>query len=105
MCNNEMARHLSAGLFGLMCSIDHIYKQEYADSEAMAIDICVRFGRRLQYLRKKKGMKQIDLAVHTGLARTHLSRLENGRKEPCLRTLEELATALDMKPWELIKGI
>lgn len=71
----------------------------------MAIDICIRFGRRLQLLRKKRGMKQIDLAVHTGLGRTHISRLENGRKEPCLRTLEVLAIALGVKPWELLKDI
>jgi len=71
----------------------------------MAIDICIRFGRRLQYLRKKRGMKQIDLAVHTGLARTHISRLENGRKEPCLRTLQDLAIALGVKLWELLKDI
>lgn len=71
----------------------------------MANDICVRFGRRLQHLRKKKGLNQIDLAVHTGLARTYISLLENGRKEPCLRTLEFLAIALEMKTWELIKGI
>jgi transcriptional regulator with XRE-family HTH domain len=71
----------------------------------MAIDICVRFGRRLQNLRRNRGLKQIDLAVHTGLERTHISRLENGRKEPCLRTIEELATALGVEPWELLKGI
>jgi transcriptional regulator with XRE-family HTH domain len=47
----------------------------------------------------------VDLAVHTGLARTYSSRLEHGKKEPCLGALEELATALEMKPWELIKGI
>ncbi len=89
----------------MMLSIDNISYREYGDSQGMAIDICVRFGRKLQHLRKKKGMKQIDLAVHTGLARTYISMLENGRKEPCLRALEELATALEMKPWELIKGI
>lgn len=71
----------------------------------MAIDICVRFGRRLQYLRKRKGFKQIDLAAHTELSREHISRLENGRKDPTLRTLEALADALDTKAADLIKGL
>jgi ribosome-binding protein aMBF1 (putative translation factor) len=96
---------VSLGLAFMMCSIDHTVREEYRDSEGMATDICVRFGRRLRNFREKKGLNQIDLSVHTGLARTHISRLENGRKEPCLRTLELLATALEMKPWELIKGI
>jgi transcriptional regulator with XRE-family HTH domain len=70
-----------------------------------ANDICVRFGRRLQQVRTKKGLKQIDLSEHTGIARTYLSRVENGKTEICLRRIEELATALDMKPWELMKGV
>lgn len=71
----------------------------------MANDIVVRFGRRVRNIREKKGLKQIDITAHTGMARTYISRVENGRTEICLRRLEELATALDMKPWELLKGI
>jgi transcriptional regulator with XRE-family HTH domain len=73
--------------------------------DGMANDICVRFGRRLQQVRTKKGLKQIDLSEHTGIARTYLSRVENGKTEICLRRIEELAMALDMKPWELMKGV
>jgi len=71
----------------------------------MANDICVRFGRRLKHVREKKGIKQIELSEHTGIARTYISKLENGRTEICLKRLEELAIALDMKPWELLKGV
>lgn len=71
----------------------------------MATDICVRFGRRLKQIREKKGLKQVELAEHTGIARTYISKVENGRTEICLRRIEELAIALDMKAWELVKGI
>jgi transcriptional regulator with XRE-family HTH domain len=71
----------------------------------MKTDISSRFGRNLKLLRTRKGIKQIDLAVHTGLARTYISNVENGRKEPCLITIELLATALDMQPWELLKDM
>jgi transcriptional regulator with XRE-family HTH domain len=71
----------------------------------MANDICVRFGRRLQRLRLKKGWKQIDLGVHTGLTREHISRIENGRKEAGLRTLELLAVALEVDLGEMLKRI
>lgn len=71
----------------------------------MATDIKVRFGRRLRQAREKKGLKQIDITAHTGMARTYISKVENGRTEICLKRLEQLADALDMKPWELLKGI
>jgi transcriptional regulator with XRE-family HTH domain len=71
----------------------------------MANDICVRFGRRLQNVRKKKGIKQVELSEHTGIAREYISNIENGRKEICLRRIEELAIGLGMKPWELLKGV
>lgn len=71
----------------------------------MANDIVVRFGRRVRQIREKKGLKQVDVAEYTGMARTYLSKVENGRTEICLRRLEELATALGLKTWELLKGV
>jgi len=50
-------------------------------------------------------MKQIDLAVHTGMARSYISKIENGHKEPCLRTLEVLALAFDMSLAQLFKSV
>lgn len=69
------------------------------------LDICVRFGRHLQRVRKKKNMKQIDLSVAADLTRSTISQIENGRQEVGLRTMEKLANGLDMKPWELLKGV
>jgi transcriptional regulator with XRE-family HTH domain len=54
-------------------------------------DICVRFGRRIKALRDRKGWTQSYMAVHTGIGRPFISNMENGKKEPCLRTLEILA--------------
>ncbi|HEV2960405.1 MAG TPA: helix-turn-helix transcriptional regulator [Candidatus Angelobacter sp.] len=71
----------------------------------MANDICVHFGRRLQRLRKQKGMKQIDLAVHAGMGRTYISKLENGKIEPGLRALKTLADSFEMTVSQLVKGI
>jgi len=71
----------------------------------MATDICVRFGRRLQRLRNKKGMKQIDLAVHTNMGRTYLSKVENGRIEPGLRALKKLSDNLGISMSVLLKGL
>jgi transcriptional regulator with XRE-family HTH domain len=62
----------------------------------MAIDICVRIGRRIRVLRTKRRWTQDMLAGHAGITREHLSELESGKKEIGARTLERIATALDM---------
>jgi transcriptional regulator with XRE-family HTH domain len=71
----------------------------------MATDICVRFGRRLQQIRRAKHINQIDLAVHTGVARTYISSIENGKQEICLRTIEILAQGLGVPVSYLFKGL
>ena len=51
---------------------------------------------RLRELRKQKGMTQADISERTGLLRVYLSRLENGRTTPSVKTLENLARAFDI---------
>jgi len=71
----------------------------------MASDICVRFGRRIRAIRRKRGWTQVYLAEHTGLGSVYISQLEHGRKEPGLRTIEILALGFDMTPSQLLRGI
>ena len=71
----------------------------------MASDICVRFGRRIREIRKKRGWTQVYLAQHTGLGSVYISQLENGKKEPGLRTIEILSLGFDMTPAQLFRGI
>jgi len=71
----------------------------------MATDICVRFGRRIRQLRKKRGWTQVYLAEHTGLGSVYISQLEHGKKEPGLRTVEILAISFGMTPSQLLTGI
>ena len=46
--------------------------------------------------RKKKSMTQKQLAERTGITQPDISRLENGRGNPSLRTLNNLARGLGM---------
>jgi transcriptional regulator with XRE-family HTH domain len=71
----------------------------------MATDICVRFGRRIRAIRRKRGWTQVYLAEHTGLGSVYISQLEHGKKEPGLRTIEILALGFDMTPSQLLRGI
>ena len=53
-------------------------------------------GERLRALREAKGLTQGDIEKRTGLARTHISRLENDHTIPNIETLEKLAHALEI---------
>lgn len=54
-------------------------------------DVCARVGNRIRQLRREREWSQVYLAVHTGMSKTFICNLENGQKEPCLRTIEILA--------------
>ena len=71
----------------------------------MATDICIRLGRKIRELRRERGWRQIDLAAHAELSKTHINELEAGKREIGLRALERLAEALDVKVSDLMKAI
>jgi len=71
----------------------------------MATDICVRLGRKIRELRRERGWRQIDLAAHAELSKTHINELEAGKREIGLRALERLAGALEVKISELMQSI
>lgn len=56
---------------------------------------------RLQELRLRAAMTQVDLAVRAGLTRTTISRLEMGDPNAYPSTIKKLARALKVKPHEL----
>jgi transcriptional regulator with XRE-family HTH domain len=70
----------------------------------MAMDICVRVGRRIRVLRTERGWTQAMLADHADLTREHLSELENGHKEIGIRALEKIARALDVSLPKFFEG-
>jgi len=68
----------------------------------MAIDICVRLGRRIRLLRSKRGWTQQQLVDMTGIGRVHVSELENGKREAGLKMLEKLASSFDITVSDLL---
>ncbi len=70
----------------------------------MATDICISLGKRVRALRLRRGWKQIDLAAHTNLGRVYISDLENGKKEPGLRTVEIIARSFDLTVSQLTRA-
>lgn len=70
-----------------------------------AENITVRFGRRLQALRKKKGWTQVEMAYRLGIDRSYISDMERGKKNVCLPTLEVMASAFDVTISQLLRGL
>jgi transcriptional regulator with XRE-family HTH domain len=61
----------------------------------------VDIGKRLRELREAKGLSQSDVEDRSGLARTHVSKVENGHSTPTLQLLERWANALDVELCQL----
>jgi len=60
-------------------------------------------GKAIRLRRKKKGLSQDALSGLAGIARTHLTMIENGNIQPTLETLWKIASALDTKPSKLFQ--
>ena len=58
---------------------------------------------RLKRLRARAGLSQADLAERANLHRVFIARLETGRQDPGLATLEKLAKALGVKLRTLVE--
>ena len=62
-------------------------------------------GKAIRDLRKEKGISQDVLSGFAGIARTHLTMIENGTKQVNFETLWKIALALDIRPSELVARI
>ena len=53
-------------------------------------------GERLRIFRERRGLTLQEVASRSGLSRSYISEIENGKKQPSLKTLEALAGALNV---------
>lgn len=65
----------------------------------------MELGQRIQRLRKQKGWTQVDMAVSLDIGRTHLSDIEQGKRDLGVITLQVIATGLKTKMSDLLKGL
>lgn len=59
-------------------------------------------GRNFARLRREKGLTQEQVESRSGLSQQYLSSLENGRRNPTVITLYELAQALGVSHVDLV---
>ena len=56
----------------------------------------INVGKQIQKLRESKGISQQDLAAKCNFEKSNMSRLEAGKVNSTLSTLEKVANALDI---------
>lgn len=59
-------------------------------------------GKVIRALRREKGLSQEVLSGLAGIARTHLSMIENGTMKATIDTICKIAQAFDLRPSELL---
>jgi transcriptional regulator with XRE-family HTH domain len=60
-------------------------------------------GKNISRIRRKKKFTQEDLCGLTEMDRSFLSEIENGKANPSIKTLINIATALDCKLTDLVE--
>lgn len=61
-------------------------------------------GGQIKSLREERGYTLQDLARRASLSLSYLSEIERGSKKPSLRTIDKLATALNVSKTALVEG-
>lgn len=69
--------------------------------EANELDY-ISLGRRVKEARRKKGLKQGEVAILTGLTCSHMSHIETGKTKPALPTIVKIANVLEVSVDELL---
>jgi transcriptional regulator with XRE-family HTH domain len=61
-------------------------------------------GRNVKRVRQDKGLTQEELAERSGFSQQYISGLEQGRRNPTIVSIYELATALGVSHMELVRS-
>lgn len=67
------------------------------------MDVVILFGKNVRTLRDAAGFSQEELAFRAGMKRGYLSDLERGTRNPTVRALGRLASALNVPPSRLLE--
>lgn len=66
------------------------------------MDLCQRFGINVRRVRKEAGHSQEEFADLAGVARSYMSDVERGVRNPTLKVVERMAKALGVEPARLL---
>jgi XRE family transcriptional regulator, regulator of sulfur utilization len=69
------------------------------------VDFQTQLGRNLAAQRRAAEMTQEELSLESKVPMAQISKIENGKGNPQLRTLVRLATALEVPVGRLVAGL
>lgn len=61
-------------------------------------------GTNLREARERLGLTQEQVAERSGVHATEVSRIEAGKRDPQVSTLERLAEAVEVRPAQLLES-
>ena len=64
-----------------------------------------KVGQKIKQFRNKVGLSQEKLALKAEIDRTYLAGVEQGKRNPSLKSLEKIVKALEISFEDLFKGI
>jgi transcriptional regulator with XRE-family HTH domain len=67
------------------------------------MDMRVLVGDNVRRTRKLRGLTQEQFAEKSGFSQQYLSSLENGKRNPSVITVYEIAVALGVQPADLLQ--
>ena len=59
-------------------------------------------GKNLRDARERLGITQEEVAARSGVQAGEISRIERGKRDPQVSTLEKIAAAVEMPPGRLL---
>jgi transcriptional regulator with XRE-family HTH domain len=77
-------------------------------ADAINLDDCLfsaarLFGQRLRQRRQELRLTQIQIFEQTGMSRSYLSTVENGRANSTLDMIEKLARVVGLEAWAMLR--
>lgn len=69
------------------------------------MDMRALVGENVRRTRKLRGLTQEQFAEKSGFSQQYLSSLENGKRNPSVITLYEIAVALNVLPSDLLRPL
>ena len=67
------------------------------------MDVKIKFGIKVKFLRIEKGWSQEKLALNAGLDRTYIPSIEAGKRNVSLEVIEKISIAFNIKIEDLLK--
>jgi transcriptional regulator with XRE-family HTH domain len=69
------------------------------------LELLKNIGKNIKTIREHKGLTQVDLVgkIDGDIDTTNISRIESGRTNPTIYTLQRIANALEVELSDLIK--